>query len=270
MADVIWNGSAGDGNWNTGANWVGGSRPANSDVAIINSTNQSIIGATVAETGLTVKITAGFGGTIGADAPLIFTNGPALIQYAGTGRYANFGCSGTVTSAKLEHSGAQEVAISSGTWTLISNSSGIVTIAAAAIVTTFNNVAGPVTAGYNGTGFTTCSNGGQMYTSRASATLNCLRGSFVHMDNGVTGTSNGTVNTQNGATYNKRSSAADTLVNVFPGGKFSLFGTSGFGTGINTATTINIWAGSSIEDEVPGGVAVYGTKNFIGSDTGSR
>lgn len=270
MADIVWNGGSGDGNWNTGGNWVGGVRPANSDTAIIGSTNQAIIGATVAETGLTVKVTPGFGGTIGADAPLIFTNGPALIQYAGTGRYANFGCGGTVTSAKFEHSGGQEVVLSSGTWTLVSNSSGTLTIAAATIVTTFNNVAGPVTAGYNGTGFTTCSNGGQVYTSRASTTLNCLRGTFIHMDNGVTGTSNGTVNIQNGATYNKRSSVADTAVNAFPGGKYSLYGTSGFGTGVNAATTINIWAGSTIEDEVPGGIAAYDTKNFIGASPSAR
>lgn len=270
MSDIVWNGGSGDGNWNTGGNWVGGSRPANSDTAIIGSTNQAIIGATVAETGLTVKVTPGFGGTIGADAPLIFTNGPALIQYAGTGRYANFGCGGTVTSAKFEHSGGQEVVLSSGTWTLVSNSSGTLTIAAATIVTTFNNVAGSVTAGYNGTAFTTCSNGGMMTASRNATTLNCLRGSYIHLDNGVTTyTANTTVNIQNGATYNKRSGGTDTTVNVFPGSTFTIVGTSGGAAGSVTLTTANIWTGSTFTENVPGITLTVTTKNYIGS-TGSR
>lgn len=270
MADVVWNGSAADGNWNTGANWVGGSRPGNSDTAIIGTTNQAIIGATVAETGLTVRITAGFGGTIGFDAPLIFTNGPALIHYAGTGNYANFGCSGTVTAAKFDHSGSQVVNLSSGTWTLITNSAGNLDIAAATVVTTLNNVSGNVTALYNATAFTTCTTSGRMTCYRNVTTLNCKRGSFTHLNNGITTyTAVTTANVENLATYNKRSGGTDTTLNLFSGGTFTVAGNTGGSAGTVTITTANVWAGSNLYKTVPGLTVTIGTQNDIGAATDS-
>ena len=267
MADKYWTDGGADGVWATGANWNGGTAPGNSDVAIIGTSNRAIVGATVATTGLTVRVTEGFGGTIGADAPLIFSDTTTVLIYGGKGAYANFGGT-TYTSATLNVSGGQQVVLSSGTFTTLTVSGGNVTIAAAVVVTTLNNVGGTVTAGYNATAFTTANNAGTLHTSRVCTTLNAKRGTAVQFNNGVTTfTSCGTVNIENGATYNKQSGGTDTAVNAFPGSTFTIVGNAGNSAATVTVTTLNQWAGSKIVEAVNGITLTVGTRNYIGVGT---
>lgn len=266
MATGYWNGGAGDGNFMTAGNWsgLGGAAPANSDTLIIGSTEQVILGGSTGLTGITLLVTAGFGGTIGSDTPLIFASA-ALITYAGTGNYANFGSGGTVTAAIFHHT-VGEVVLSSGTWTTLTNSVGVLTIAAATVVTTLQNVAGTVTAGYNATAFTTLSNGGNVTFNRNATTLNVLRGNATQFNNGVTTfTACTTANVYNGGTYNKQSAGTDTTVNVFPGSRFTIIGQQGGSATTVTITTMNEWAGSTVIDTVPGFTATIGTRNKIGA-----
>lgn len=257
--------------WATGANWIGAAAPGNGDTAIIGSSNRAILGATVATTGLTIRVTEGFGGTIGADAPLIFSDTTTVLVYGGRGAYVNFGC-GTMASTTLNISGGQQVVLSSGTHTALTVSGGNVTIAAGTVVTTLNNVGGVVTAGYNATAFTTANNCGTLYTNRSCTTLNCKRGSAIQYNNGVTtATLCTTVNIENGGVYNKQSGGTDTTVNLFPGGTFSIAGNAGStgagGVATVTVTTTNIWAGSRIVD-VSGGIALTTTRVFFGVPSG--
>lgn len=271
MAVIVWSGGAGDGNWNTGTNWVGGTKPANNDTAIVGSTNQAIIGGNVTETGLTVVFTKGFGGTVGADAPLIFVSGTgtqAALTYGGSGSYANFGNGGTVTACTLNVSGGQTVVLSSGTWTTVTSSGGNVQIAASTVVTTLQNVGAVVTA-LAGTAFTTATNAGTLYTTRSCTTLNCKRGTAIQYNNGVTTyTSCTTVNIENGATYNKQSGGTDTTVNNFPGGTFTIAGNAGNSAATVTITTYNQWSGSKSVESMGGVTVTVGTRNYVGEQSG--
>lgn len=269
--DVYWTDGAGDGNWATAGNWSttgaaspGSTPPANGDTATIGTSNRAIIGGTVATTTLTIKVLDGFGGTIGADTPLIFSNGTTSIVYGGRGFYANFG-GGTHATVTVNISGGQQCVFSSGTLTVLTTSGGSINIAAATVVTTLQNVGADVTAGYNATVFTTATNAGSLKTSRSCTTLNAKRGTVTQYNNGVTTfTLCTTVNIENGAVYNKQSGGTDTTVNVFPGGLFTIVGNSGGANSTVTATTTNIWGGSRVID-VSNGITLTTTKVYIGS-----
>jgi len=268
MAVVYFVGAGNDGNWNTGANWSTGAVPQNSDTALIGATNQNLVAATVAQTGLTIVFTPGYGGNVEG---LTITNGGTLLRYAGTGASARFLSGGTFTAASLEHSGNQNVELASGTWTTVNNGMGGLLIGASAVVTTLNNTAGTVTAQYNATVFTTCSNAGTMVSYRSATTLNCKRGSYILLDNGTTTyTLSTTVNIENGAVYNKRSGGTDVTLNLFPGGTFTPAGTSGGSGNAITITTANIWTGSTYIENVPGVTVTTTTKNYVGPMNGSR
>lgn len=278
MATRYWVDGGGDGNWATAANWDSAvaAAPTTNDTAIIGTSNRAIIGGTVATDGIIIIVTEGFGGTIGADAPLIFSGGSTgtTLTYGGRGAYANFGLTKGL-SAKVNISGGQQFILSSGTMTgSLDVSGGVVTIAAAAIVPTLNNVAGVVTAGYNGTQFTTVTNSGTLYLSRnvgtgGNGTLNCNRGTVVQYNNGVTTFTqvSGTVNIQNGATYNKQSGGTDTTINAFPGSKFTITGNAGNSASTVTVTTLNEWSGSQITDSVNGINLTVTTRNKVGPTT---
>lgn len=267
---VAWTGGGNDGVWATAGNWAAGTGtapPANGDTVTIGCTNQNIHGATVATTTLTLRITPGYGGIIGDDAPLIFSSGLTLLEYAGTGAAINIACTaGTTTAASFNHTGGVAT-ISGGTWTTLTNSTGIMTIAAAAIVTTLQNVAGDVTVGYNATAITTLTNSGRVTCSRSITTTTLDRGTLIHLDNGTTTyTTAGTVVIGNGATYNKRSGGTDALVTLKPGSKFTIEGTSGGSGGTVTLTNATVWAGSTLIDVVPGVAVTYtNAKVYVGA-----
>ena len=272
MATRYWTDGGGDGVWATATNWDGGATaPTTNDTAIIGTSNRAIVGATVATDGLVIIVTDGFGGTIGADAPLIFSGNSTgtTLTYGGRGSYANFGLTKGL-SATANISGGQQFVLSSGTITTLTTSGGVVTSAAGTVVTTLQNVAAVVTAGYNGTAFTTATNGGTLITSRVCTTLNCKRGTAVQLNNGVTNFTNcGTVNIENGATYNKQSGGTDTTVTAFPGGRLTIAGNAGNSAATVTVTTLNEWAGSSIQDVSNGIVLTVTTRTKVGAVTGT-
>ncbi len=264
MAVVYWIDGGGDGNWATGANWSSGSKPANSDTAIIGASNRAIIGGTVAETGLTVKFTEGFGGTVGADAPLIFSDTAVVLVYGGKGSYANFG-GGTYTTSTFNTSGGQQVVLSTGTHTSAVFSGGTINIAAAVVLTTYENIAATVTIGYNATAITTVHNQAKTDCFRSVTTLNAKRGTFTQYNNGTTTfTLCTTVNIENGGTYNKQSAGTDVTVNAFAGGIFTIAGNAGGSTSSVTVTTLNYRAGSRIVDVGAGIILTVTNRNPIG------
>lgn len=266
---TVWTGGANDGVWATGGNWTAGTGsapPASGDTAIIGVGNQNIHGATVATTTLTIKVLPSYGGIIGDDGALIFSSGITLLEYAGTGASANIACTGgTTAAATFTHSGSQ-VSITGGTWTLITNGSGPLSIAAAAVVTTLKNASGQVTVGANATAITLLTNSGTVTSYRTHTTTNVDRGTVILMDNGnTTYTSGGTVTVGNGGVYNKRSGGTDTLVEVKPGGTFTIAGTSGGSAGAITLTNATYWGGSTVMDAVPGITVTYtNPKAYIG------
>lgn len=268
MSTTVWSGGANDGVLLTDANWVGGTAPANSDTAIIGATNQNIHGAATGRTGITLKILGTYGGIFGDDGPVTFGSA-TLIEYAGSGAACNIGCAGTVTAANFTHtSGA--VNVSSGTWTTLANGAGPLNIAAAAVVTTLKNASGTVSVGYNATAITTLTNSGKVTSSRSHTNTGVDRGTVIHLDNGTTTyTSGGTVTVGNGGVYNKRSGGTDTLVEVKPGGTFTIEGTSGGAAGSVTLTNATYWGGSMVKDSVPGLVVTYtNPKVYVGVSQG--
>ena len=267
---VIWTDGSADGNWATAGNWSAGAGaaapPGNGDTVIIGMSNRAILGGTVATTGLTIRFLEGYGGTVGADAPLIFSDTTTVLYYGGRGAYANFG-GGTYATTSIVVSGGQQVVLSSGTHTALTVSGGVVNIAAATVVTTLHNVAGDVTAGYNGTAFTTANNAGTLKTSRSCTTLNAKRGTATQFNNGTSNfTSCTTANISNGATYHKQSGGTDTTVNADPGGIFTIAGNAGNSNSASTVTvtTLNEWAGSKIVDIIGGLTLTVTTRNKIG------
>lgn len=268
MATQVWSGGAGDGVFLTAANWVSGTAPVNGDTAVIGSTSQNIHGAATGLTTLTLVVTEGYKGTIGDDAPLTFAS-ITLLTFGGVGPACNIGCSGTVTAGHFQHGAKTQVNISTGTWTLLTNGYGPVTIANAVVVTTFKNIGGNVSAGYNATAFTTLTTcGGTVRSARVCTTANAKGGTFISMDNGSSNyITNGTVNVENGATYNKQSGGTDTAVEVFSGGTFTVVGTSGAsssGSAVITVTTLTIWSGSMIVDVVPGLTLTVTNRVYVG------
>lgn len=248
-----WTGGANDGDLANLSNWDEGTAFANGDTLKIGATNQNINAVTHAFTGIILIVTEGFGGNIGsASGPVSFSS-VASLQYAGRGAFASFGSAGTITTASFEHV-VGNVYIATGTWTQLTNTNGNLDIAAAAVVTRFDNIGGTGAAQYNATGFTNFYNGGSYTYYRAATNLYCLKGSTVQKNRGTsTYLGNTTVYVYNGATYNKQSGGADTTAYVFPGAKYTTAGNQGgSGTTVDLGD-VQIWSGSTVvATAVPG------------------
>ena len=242
-----WTGGGNDGDFSNLSNWSEATAFANSDTYIIGATNQNITaGLTHAYTGITLIVTEGYGGSIGSGASPLSFSSVAALTYAGRGAFAKFGSSGTVTTASCDHVSGF-VYIATGTWTELTNSTGNIDIAAAAIVTRGNNVRGVWTAGYNGTAFTNFYNGGTATFRRNATNCYTLQNGRTTQENN--GTANYTLVTTNyvyGGKYNKRSSGADVTGYVFPGAKYSVAGNAGGGATSVDLGNIEIWAGSEV------------------------
>lgn len=195
-------------------------------------------------------MTEGYGGSIGSGASPLSFSSVAALTYAGKGAFAKFGSSGTVTTAQCDHT-TGFVYIATGTWTELTNSMGNMDIAAAAVVTRLNNIAGIVTAGYNATAFTNLYNGGTLTFKRNATNVYALAGRTTQENNGtanytLVGTSSATaLQVHAGAVYNKRSSGADvSTANVFPGGTYTVAGNAGGGATTVDVGPVVVWAGS--------------------------
>lgn len=255
-----WTGGANNGIFNDLANWDENTAFANSDVYKIGATNQNIASVTHAFTGITLIVTEGFGGQLGTPGGPISCSSFTAITYAGRGSFAALSSAGTIATASFEHR-VGDVYISGGTWTQLTNSSGNLNIAAAAVVTRLDNLAGNVVAGYNATAFTNIYNGGNLTFYRSATNCYAMRGLTVQKNNGTTtATLVATILwVMPGATYNKQSSGADTPTaanyNVLPGAKYTVAGNAG---PLSTGTTVDlgamtIWGGASVTSTgVPG------------------
>lgn len=244
-----WTGGAGDGNFANLSNWSEATAFANDDVYIIGTTNQDISGLTHAFTGITLTVTEGYGGTLGSGGAVIFSSA-ASITYAGKGPLARFGCSGTVTTASMEHAQGI-VSIESGTWTSLTNSFGRMDVAAAAVVTRLNNLrGGNVTVGYHATDMTNLYNAGLCLIKRDVVNVYALAGSTTQENSGVNYTQITTLlQVHNGARYNKKSSGADMAAQqgyVFPGGIYTTAGNAGGGVTTVDCGNLEIWGGASV------------------------
>lgn len=243
-----WTGGGNDGDFSNLTNWSEGTAFANSDTYVIGATNQDIIaGLTHAYTGITLVVTEGFGGSIGSAAggSLSFSSA-ASIKYAGRGAYARFTSAGTVTTAAFDHQSGI-VGLTGGTWTNIDNSMGALDIAAAAVVTRINNLAGSVTAGYNATAFTNAYNAGNMTFRRNATNFYALAGRSVQENNGTTNYTLVTaLSVYPTATYNKRSSGADVAGTIFPKGTYTVAGNRGGGATTVDLGDLDIWGGASV------------------------
>ncbi len=87
MATKIWSGSGDGTTFSSAANWSGGA-PANDDTLIINTTSAAIAGAATGLTGITLKVGAGFSGTIGSSSTYLDLDGPdCFFASSGTAAY---------------------------------------------------------------------------------------------------------------------------------------------------------------------------------------
>lgn len=273
MALRIWNGAAGDGNLSTAGNYVGGVAPVATDSLLFNQGNVDVTaGLTPGFAIADLTITPGYGGSIGdaSGNPLTFTNITGTLSIAGNGGSYKIAVSGTCASAQLSHT-LGTVYLSGGTWTLVTNTSGAVVIAASAVVVTGENIMGTWTDAYNATGYTTFNNGGKTTSKRNAATLNCLAGYFILQDNGSSNYTQVTTaaNVYNGATYNKQSGATDALVNVFPGGRFTTEKNAGGSTGTVTITSTVVWAGGATRTAALPGVIIVPNISYKGALPGA-
>lgn len=274
MATALWTGGGNDGNWNTAANWSGGSgaggKPGAADDVLINATNQDITGVVTGISITSLTVTNGYGGTIGSDGqPVTFTAVTGSIKYAGKGAACRLGSSGTVAAAEFSHV-VGTVYLSSGTWTSIINTYGNLDISVDPIVTTLENIGGTITVGYNSTAVTTFYNSGLATFKRNVTTFWAMGGTSIQQDNGTTNyTLVTTKHIAPTATYNKQSGGTDVTTNIFRGGNFTAENNSGGATGTVALGTVNKRQGARTKTSAVPGVTFTVTLNAIGAGPGS-
>lgn len=256
-ATQVWTGGAGDKNFATAGNWVSGVAPVGGDSVVFNNGNAPVDGLATGISVVKATVTANYGGTLGtAASPLTFTAITGSLDYAGTGANAYLGCSGTVANASFTHSGGCNVYLSTGTYTVLTNSTGGLQVAAAVIVAAFNNAgSNNVFIAYNATAITAAIVSGRVTCQRVITTGDVEQsGVLISIDNGTTNyISNGTIIVHGGALYNKQSGVVDTMIDARPGSSVSFAGCSGGATpGTALTPPITKWAGSSVNTFTPG------------------
>jgi len=263
MAVRYWDGGAGDNNIATAANWSSDTAPTTGDTAIIASGSQSISG-TLGDSLAGFSVTPGFSGTIDVQVAAV-----TAFTYGGTGAFARFTSSGTVTAADFGHT-AGRVEISGGTWTTLTNGAGVIHVKAAAVVTNARNTLGTYTDEYNATGYTTFKNGGSADIQRAHATTNVYAGHMVSRDAGITELGATTsITVHNKATYTKLSSANEPIIEVLPGGYYTTKGNSGGQDGAITlgGTSFTVWLGGDYDISALPGVTITASVTHLGTGT---
>ena len=139
MGTKTWTGSGDGTTFMSAGNWSGG-LPQNDDTLIINTGSDAIAGAATGLTGITLRVTTNFTGTIGSSTTYLDMNGPNCIFESGgpeaylTGEWTNMRITGGApTSDFLSLKGSSDTVIG----TLISSGlRGTITINSSATVTT--------------------------------------------------------------------------------------------------------------------------------------
>lgn len=98
MATRTWSGSADGTTFTTAGNWTPVGAPSNDDTLIINAGSDAIAGAATGLTGITLRVTEGFTGTIGSTGTYLDLDGP-LLEFASGGLQAYI--TGTWTDVRV-------------------------------------------------------------------------------------------------------------------------------------------------------------------------
>jgi hypothetical protein len=265
MATFTWTGAAGDGDFSTAGNWLGGVAPAADaqDYVFDRGSADLTAGLATGFSAANITITPGYAGKIGSEsAALTFTNVTGTIRYAGSGQWCKIGCSGTVAALQTSHSGGTFHA-SGGTWTLITTAIGAVRVEASAVVTTLRNVnALDVKVAASSTAITTLTNYGHTeITDRDVTTANNGAGRTR-----LKGTCDTTKINLYGGEVNDQSDGTATHVEAFPGARYTMSGL----TANKTITSRTRWAGATIDTTAPGvTVTLTNAETVVGEPGGS-
>lgn len=248
MATKTWNGSAGDNNFGTAGNWIGGVAPVNGDSVIFNEAGTSNCTAGMA-TGLTLQnfiVFPGYTGTIGAaGSPIVFTGTAGyFVHFMGGGGgalYVQSTCPEIICDSDSTAATCLQVGGGATTVTTLTANKGRISVAASTTVTTANigyrtsptsdvtlAMATTVTA-------TTCNVSGGVITAQSLPTTLRMSGGIWTQTNPQSGTLT-TLELKGSSRYNwSQSGETITTLNLFDDAIFDATGLSGAGT-ITTAT----------------------------------
>jgi hypothetical protein len=112
MASITWTGAAGDGNWNTGGNWLGSAAPAGADDVIFDRGSYNVTTGPSSAINVTLKVTAGYTGSWIATITL---GTISAFNFAGSG--ATYNLSATVTKCMAYIIRGTTLQAVGGTWT---------------------------------------------------------------------------------------------------------------------------------------------------------
>lgn len=250
MGSFTWTGSAGDGDHNNNANWLGGAAPSSTGPHSITfdrgnySMHTNIDAASVTYAISALIITSGFGGNIGSTSAAYTTaSGKDItkILCAGKGQYYKIGSGGNVGTSianrcQITLSSGSSFVMSSGTWQYYFQQGGSLIAEAAAVVSSYCMLSG-VNALFqtNATGVTLldADSASSVVTYRNATTANLNSSSIlrptgaaalttVNVNNstlsleGTSTATHTTVNLRGGSTLSAANAAADqTITNLY-------------------------------------------------------
>jgi len=273
MATVIWTGAV-SGDVTVAGNFAGVSAPSIGDsvYSIANPANNMTAGAFPALVNFTIG-----GSSTCSLAGATFGNVSGTMTLGGLAATHAVVTSGTIATLRNQMAAGGVLSITtSGTVTnLITRGVNTVNVAAAVVVTNIKNQGSTVYALTNSTAITLYKGFGNMNTDLRNITTATLTGvrSYLVTTGTTTGTgsSSGAVATCdiiNGATYNKKSAATDTTINlVGPNSKFTVAGNTNEPLATATITTLEYWENTIRETTVAGYTAVVTNLNPIGVDS---
>lgn len=272
MATVIWNGSS-SGDVTTAGNFTGGAPGIGDSVySIANPANNMTTGAFPSLVAFTIG-----GSSTCSLAGATFGNVTGTMTLGGIASSHTVVTSGTIATLKNQMaSGGTLNLTTSGTVTnFITRGVNTVNVAAAVVVTNIKNQGSTIYALSNATAITLYKGFGVMNSELRNITTATLAGvrSYLTTTGTTTGTgsSSGAVVTCdviNGATYNKKSAATDTTINlVGPNSKFTVMGNTNEPLATATVTTLEYWENTIRETTVAGYSAVVTNLNPIGVDS---
>lgn len=150
MAIKTWSGAAGDGNFGTAGNYVGGVAPVNSDTVVFDRSDKDVTaGLTSGLTGLVLVGTDGYKGTIAPGSTPLNAAWASVRWAAGS-----LNISGNITTGRFELRRGSLFTYPSGTLATAFFMRSQVSIEAAAVVTRFRSWASVIDDLYNATGYT--------------------------------------------------------------------------------------------------------------------
>lgn len=256
MPTVRWLG--GTGNWNTGANWSGGSAPTNGDTIIFESGSVDVTtGPSSTITVAALQVTNGYSGNWTA---LVTLDTITALTLGGAGSL--YRLSAPVTTALIDLYSQTTLSHEGGTWTTVTCSGmGKVIRSGTGVFTTLRNMPGVLVESTSATQtITTAINGGTIKSAGSIGTYTSMGGDRLTTTEAAAISTSATLG--NGSSFNHLSSGTIALLNAYSGSSFPCAGSvKDF-----TITTANIYAGSSVNERPPGITVTISSKNYIGTN----